>query len=169
MWEKEKMHHSCDSDICFSLISASQRDGLYMLDFFLHLGQYQLWWLILSRIRNYHHILLRNNTVKLVKHCQLNLPCLEIVPILRWTFIFFWHITHLHMLYYVGVSIFSTLSFMLFIQVDYVGNVKDAEKIIQRIINEYRFFLLFIVLDIANLSNIDIQTLFSFTVCTLAS
>lgn len=82
---------------------------------------------------------------------------------------FFLDITHLHMLYYVGVSIFSTLSFMLFIQVDYVGNVKDAEKIIQRIINEYRFFLLFIVLDIANLSNIDIQTLFSFTVCTLAS
>lgn len=54
-----------------------------------------------------------------------------------------------------GALIFSLLFYMLFIQVDYVGYVQDAEKILQRIINEYRFFLLFIVLDIANLSNVE--------------
>lgn len=33
--------------------------------------------------------------------------------------------------------------FLLILQVDYVGYVKDAEKILQRLINEHRFDLSF--------------------------
>lgn len=128
---------SCEILSFLCLVSASLKEGQYMLCIFLHPTKYSSWWLIPSRTENYPSLFLKSNSVKLARSSLWILLRKEMELLSRYIVTIFGSRLLICILYF----LFSIRGFMLAVnmQIDYIGTVKDAENLLQRTLSEYRF------------------------------